>query len=74
VVYFVLALAMFRQVGYMQVRDKLTAWLAGLDLPRPSEKARRDLPRRLGPAALKALSEGIATSGDSMFRRMAHWH
>jgi hypothetical protein len=44
-VYFVLALAMFRQVGYLQVRDKLTAGLAGLDLPRPPEKARRDLRR-----------------------------
>src|SRR5258707_7450048 len=34
--------------------------LAGLDVPRPSEKALRDLRRRLGPAPLKALFEVVA--------------
>jgi len=42
-VYFVLALGMFPRLGYMRVWGKL----AGLDLPRPSEKALRDLRRRL---------------------------
>ena len=59
-VYFVLALGMFPHLGYLRVWGKLTAGLAGLDLPRPSEKALRDLRRRLGPAPLKALFEVVA--------------
>src|SRR5215467_15420906 len=59
-VYFVLALGMFPHLGYVRVWDKLTAGLAGLDLPRPSEKALRDLRRRLGPAPLQALFEIVA--------------
>jgi hypothetical protein len=59
-VYFVLALGMFPQLGYLRVWGKLTCGLAGLDLPRPSEKALRDLRRRIGPAPLKALFEIVA--------------
>ena len=59
-VYFVLALAMFPHLGYLRVWGKLTAGLAGLELPRPSEKALRDLRRRIGPAPLKALFEIVA--------------
>jgi transposase IS4-like protein/DDE family transposase len=59
-VYFVLALGMFPRLGYLRVWGKLTAGLAGLDLPCPSEKALRDLRRRLGPAPLKALFEVVA--------------
>jgi hypothetical protein len=59
-VYFVLALGMFPRLGYARVWGKLTAGLAGLDLPHPSEKALRDLRRRLGPAPLKALFEVVA--------------
>ena len=59
-VYFVLALGMFPQLGYLRVWGKLTAGLAGLDVPQPSEKALRDLRRRLGPAPLKALFEVVA--------------
>jgi hypothetical protein len=59
-VYFVLALGLFPQLGYARVWGKLTAGLAGLDLPRPSEKALRDLRRRVGPAPLKALFEVAA--------------
>ena len=54
-VYFVLALGLFPRLGYVRVWAKLTAGLGGLDLPSPSEKALRDLRRRLGPAPLKAL-------------------
>ena len=39
---------------------KLTAGLAGLDLPRPPEKAPQDQRRRLGPAPLKALFKVVA--------------
>jgi hypothetical protein len=59
-VYFVLALGMFPHLGYLRVWGKLTAGLAGLGLPPPSEKALRDLRRRLGPAPLKALFEVVA--------------
>jgi len=59
-VYFVLALGMFPRLGYLRVWGKLTAGLAGLGLPCPSEKALQDLRRRLGPAPLKALFEVVA--------------
>ena len=59
-VYFLLAMTLFPGIGYLRVRDKMTAALGGLDLPRPSEKALRDLRRRIGPAPVKALFETIA--------------
>jgi hypothetical protein len=59
-VYFVLALGMFPRLGYLRVWGKLTAGLGGLGLACPSEKALRDLRRRLGPAPLKALFEVVA--------------
>jgi hypothetical protein len=62
-VYFVLALGMFPRLGYARVWAKLTAGLAGpggLAAACPSEKALRDLRRRLGPAPLKALFEVVA--------------
>jgi hypothetical protein len=59
-VYFVLALVMFPGLGYARVWAKLTAGLAGLGVACPSEKALRDLRRRLGPAPLKMLFEVVA--------------
>src|SRR3954447_4585631 len=59
-VYFVLALVLFPGLGYARVWQKLTAGLVGLDLPSPSEKALRDLRRRLGPAPFKALFGVVA--------------
>ena len=59
-VYFVLALGMYPRLGYARVWAKLTAGLDGLDVPCPSEKALRDLRRRVGPAPLKALFEVVA--------------
>ena len=59
-VYFVLALMLFPRLGYARVWQKLTGGLCGLELPSPSEKALRDLRRRLGPAPLKALFEIVA--------------
>jgi len=59
-VYFVLALMLFPRLGYARVWRKLTAGLIGLTLPNPSEKALRDLRRRLGPAPFKALFEVVA--------------
>ena len=61
-VYFVLALGLFPGLGYARVWAKLVAGLtaAGLAVPVVSEKALRDLRRRLGPAPLKALFEVVA--------------
>jgi Insertion element 4 transposase N-terminal len=59
-VYFLLALGMYPRLGYARVWAKLTAGLAGMAVPCPSEKALRDLRRRLGPAPLKALFEVAA--------------
>jgi hypothetical protein len=61
--YFVLALGLFPGLGYARVWGKLTAGLAGLpglEVACPSEKALRDLRRRLGPAPFKALFEVLA--------------
>ena len=58
--YFVLAMCLFPEVGYLLVWQKLTSQLGGLGLAVPSEKALRDLRRRLGPAPLKALSGSVA--------------
>jgi Insertion element 4 transposase N-terminal/Transposase DDE domain len=59
-VYFVLALGLFPRLGYARVWDKLVAGLAGVPVAHPSEKALRDLRRRIGPAPLKALFELVA--------------
>jgi len=54
-VYFLLAMCLFPQAGYRGVWGKLTAALGGLGLAVPSPKALRDLRRRVGTAAVKAL-------------------
>jgi hypothetical protein len=61
-VYFVLALCLFPG-GYLGVWGKLTAGLAAAGvpgMPDPSEKALRDLRRRVGAAPLRALFEVVA--------------
>lgn len=58
-VYFLLALGLFPHLGYARVWSKLVAGLAGERVPAPSEKALRDLRRRLGPAPLKALFDVV---------------
>src|SRR3954451_22606404 len=59
-VYFLLALALFPKLGYARVWGKLVAGLSGLNLPRTSEKALRDLRRRVGVAPLQGLFEALA--------------
>ncbi len=61
-VYFVLALGLFPGLGYARVWAKLVAGLTavGVAVPVVSEKALRDVRRRLGPAPLKALFEVVA--------------
>lgn len=59
-VYFLLALGLFPQVGYLGVWAKLTAALDGLGLAVPSSRALRGLRRRLGAAPLRALFEVLA--------------
>src|SRR5262249_33515895 len=59
-IYFVLAMILFPGLGYLRVWDKLTAALTEPGVPRPSEKALRDLRRRIGVAPVKALFETVA--------------
>jgi hypothetical protein len=61
-VYFVLALALFPGLGYARIWAKLCAGLiaAGVAVPTVSEKALRELRRRLGPAPLRTLFEVLA--------------
>ncbi len=62
-VYFVLALGLCAHLGQARVWDKLVGGLAGLPglgVALPSEKALRDLRRRVGPAPVKALFEVLA--------------
>ncbi|WP_328371445.1 IS4 family transposase [Streptomyces sp. NBC_00445] len=59
-VYFLLALGLFPHLGYAKVWDKLVTGLAGLPVAVPSEKALRDLRRRLGPVPLKTLFDVVA--------------
>ena len=58
--YFVLALGLFPQAGYLGVWGKLTAALDGLGLVVPSAKALRDLRRRVGAAPVRVLFEALA--------------
>ena len=59
-VYFLLAAGLFGHPGARVVWSKLTAGLEGLPVASPSEKALRDLRRRVGAAPLKALFEVLA--------------
>ena len=59
-VYFLLAMCLFPQPGYRGVWGKLTAALGGLGLTVPTCKALRDLRRRVGTGAVKALFELLA--------------
>jgi hypothetical protein len=59
-VYFVLALGLFEHIGAALVWGKLVAGLVGLPIPCPSEKALRDLRRRIGAAPFKALFQVLA--------------
>jgi hypothetical protein len=59
-VYFALALCLFPGAGYLTVWGRLVAGLGGAGAPPPSEKALRDLRRRVGAAPLRALFEVVA--------------
>jgi hypothetical protein len=60
VVYFLLAMALFAEVGYRGVWAKLVAGLDGLGLAVPSTAALRQARRRVGIGPLRALSELLA--------------
>jgi hypothetical protein len=59
-VYFVLALGLFPGAGYLGVWTRLTSALDGLGLAVPSQKALRDLRRRIGVMPVKALFAVLA--------------
>jgi len=71
--YFVLAMTLFHGIGYLRVWDKMTGALEDTGLPRPSEKALRDLRRRLGPAPAKAVFETVAVPLASPWTRGVTW-
>ena len=58
--YFLLAMCLFPQAGYLGVWGKLTAALDGMGLAVPSPKALRDLRRRIGIAPARRLFEILA--------------
>jgi hypothetical protein len=58
--YFVLAMCLFPQPGYLGVWGKLTAGLRALGLPGPSAKALRDVRRRIGVPPVRRLSGVLA--------------
>ena len=70
-VYFVLAMTLFPGIGYLKVWDKMTGALEDLGLPRPSEKALRDLMgiwqatavRDLGVGSPRRRSRGLPCPG-----------
>jgi hypothetical protein len=59
-VYFVLAMCLFPQPGYLRVWGKLTAALDGLGLTVPTAKALRNLRRRVGVRPVRMLFEVLA--------------
>jgi hypothetical protein len=59
-IYFLLAMCLFPQSGYLGVWGKLTAGLRVLGLQEPSGKALRDLRRRVGAAPARRLFEVLA--------------
>jgi len=59
-IYLLLAMGLFEEAGLATVWTKLVAGLVGLPLAAPSEKALRDLRRRVGPAPVKALFAVLA--------------
>ena len=70
VVYLVLAGALFADLGYGQVWARMTAGLAGLDLPVPTAAGMAAARRRIGIAPLRALfgllagpAAGVAVKG-----------
>jgi Insertion element 4 transposase N-terminal/Transposase DDE domain len=58
--YFLLAMCLFPQCGYLGVWGRLTAGLGVLGLPSPSGRALRDLRRRIGTAPARRLFEVLA--------------
>jgi hypothetical protein len=59
-IYFLLAMCLFPQPGYLGVWGKLTAGLRVLGLASPSAKALRDLRRRIGVRPVRRLFEVLA--------------
>uniref|UniRef100_UPI000B19601C transposase domain-containing protein n=1 Tax=Microtetraspora fusca TaxID=1997 RepID=UPI000B19601C len=59
-VYFLLAMCLFPEVGYLLVWQKLTASLIALPVVTPTAKALRDLRRRVGSAPMQRLFEVLS--------------
>jgi hypothetical protein len=68
VVYLLLAAALFAELGYGQVWDRMCAGLGPLAPPRPCASALRQARQRLGAAPLKALFELLAGPAPTLAR------
>jgi len=72
-VYLVLAGCLFAELGYVQVWQKLTAGLAGLDLAEPSSSSLWEARQRLGPAPLRALFDLIRGPAATAATHAVRW-
>jgi hypothetical protein len=73
VVYLLLAAALFAEVGYGQVWQKLTAGLSGLSLASPTSSALRQARQRLGPAPLRALFDLLRGPAATTAQAAVRW-
>jgi hypothetical protein len=73
VVYLLLAGALFAEVGYRQVWDKLVAALDGVPVARPSSGVLAQARARLGPAPLRALFDLVRGPGPAPRTRGRWW-
>ncbi|MFJ9777862.1 transposase domain-containing protein [Kitasatospora sp. NPDC101157] len=72
-VYLLLAGALFAELGYRQVFDRMCAGLAGLAPARPTASALRQARQRLGPAPLKVLFD-LVRGPVATTAAQARWH
>jgi len=73
VVYLLLAGALFADVGYRQVWDKLVAALEGVPVANPSSGVLAQARQRMGPAALRALFDLVRGPGPAPRTRGRWW-
>ena len=74
VVYLLLAVGLFAEVGYGQVWAKLTAGLAGLTVATPTAGALAQARRRLGAAPLRALFDLLRGPAAGLGAKGVYWH
>jgi hypothetical protein len=73
VVYLLLAAALFAEIGYGQVWQRLTAGLGGLPLAAPTSSALRQARQRLGPAPLRVLFDLLRGPAATTAQAAVRW-